>query len=71
MMVFIFLKKKSSTPKNYYYTERLCFWIYFIIKITTKRCLNLGITFMDGKRSNHYTTMPLEFVDELIVEVPL
>ena len=67
---------------NYYYIERLCFWIDFVVK---KKCmknnknnyenveklsLDPSTSYLQSERSNRVLAMPVEFVGELIIEEP-
>ena len=57
---------------NYYYIERLRFWIkknVYINVYQKENSLELGINYLQGIRSNHQSTMLLALHDELIIKI--
>ena len=54
---------------NYYYTD-LCFVTNEIYENVQKPCRDPGTSYLQSERSNRQTTMPVEFISELIIKKP-
>ena len=52
---------------DYYYTD-LCFVTNEIYENVQKACRDPGTSYLQSERSNRQTTMPVEFISELIIK---